>query len=445
MADGRNLLVASSAVHDTVGWVLWIEAQAGRGWNADEGAALTLAALVVGRMVETAGGDVPAARWVRQARLRQQLEQTARVTRRLVHDLNNILTSVLGFTELGLAQTTEGSVLEDYLTEAYDVAKRGTDLTARLRLFSRTDPARAEPTPVASALAEEIARRRSEWGQAVTLRAELPDDLPPAICDPESLRNVVGCLLDNAREAIPVEGVVTLTARLAELAETDCLELLGTVAPGPHVALTVADNGRGFSAEARQRVFAEPLFSTRPRHGGVGLSVAYGLLRAQRGGLRLEHRDGEGTAVQIYLPACLMAAPPTTAAGGARGERILVVDDDPLILQLMCTTLERAGYQVEAALDGAQAFQAYTAAAQPFHLVLSDVVMPRMTGLDLTRQLLRVDARVNVLFISGQGHPNLTPDQWEGRRFELLPKPFRPDRLLTAVQAAPIRGAPACG
>src|SRR5205807_5515213 len=132
--------------------------------------------------------------------------------------------------------------------------------------------------------------------------------------------------------------------------------------------------------------------STKPRRRGLGLAAVYGILCAHGGGLRLQHGDPSGSVIYTYLPVARQKTPtqpirrPNLA--NAKRDKVLVVDDDPLTLRLMCTTLERAGYQVQPAVDGVQALDCYCKAAEPFRLVLSDVVMPRMTGFDLAQRLL---------------------------------------------------------
>jgi CheY-like chemotaxis protein len=277
------------------------------------------------------------------------------------------------------------------------------------------------------------------------LHLAVPDDLPPVAVDPEPLRQLLGHLLANAREAIAEAGVVTLSARRTDLEELDCLDLLGNPMAGPHVELVVTDTGCGISPEARARLFLEPFFTTKPRHRGLGLAAVFGLLQSHRGGLRLGPTLEQGTAVRVFLPLAFEASRSTLGDASpslASGEKVLVVDDDPLLLQFVCTTLQRAGYRVQGAAGADEALHSYTAAAkEPFRLVLSDVLMPRMNGFELARHLLGRDPTVNLLFISGHVPPSFPHDDLLARNFELLPKPFRPDELLRAVRTALDRGS----
>src|SRR5262249_26366395 len=161
----------------------------------------------------------------------------------------------------------------------------------------------------------------------------------------------------NAREAIPEEGSVVVTAGPAELSPADCLELLGDARPGPCVAVTVVDTGGGLTPEAWARL-AEPFFTTKPRHPGLRRASPYGRL-AGHGGCGRGRGPGGGRRACLYLPAAAAAdgrpARPEPEPLAGRGERVQVVDDDPLVRQMVCTTLERAGYRVQAAGDGVAA------------------------------------------------------------------------------------------
>jgi CheY-like chemotaxis protein len=195
--------------------------------------------------------------------------------------------------------------------------------------------------------------------------------------------------------------------------------------------------------EVRQRLFVEPFFSTKPRNRGLGLTAVYGILRSNAGGLRLAADPAGGTRAFLLLPRADL--PPTPQSAALRSalraprsalEKILVVDDDPMILDLVCTTLGQAGYAVEGAVDPVEALERYTAAEAAFDLVLSDLIMPRMTGADLARRLLRVDNSVNVLFMSAHVSSDFAHEDFARRGFDLLCKPFRPEGLVRAVRTA---------
>src|SRR5262245_26204106 len=444
-ANRSWLLVPSPTPAGTVGWLLWLEDNPGRPWFEAERAALLLAAQVLAR---TFSRDANAG-WGHQLdriRKQQRLEETTRVVQRLAHDYGNILTTILGFSELSLGMTDPGRSLSGYLHEVHRAARLGSHLTDQLRLFSRRGSPGPRAADVAAVVALEAAQARTTWGTSVRLKLDLPSGLPPVFITAELLQRVLHELLTNAREAIPVEGTVFVCGRLSERTDAECLDLWGAAKKGPCLEITVADTGTGLSAEARQAILSTPFFTTKPRHRGLGLATVYGILCYHGGGFQIEPGPGGGTLVRVVLPLSgsqSALGQPTSARISESPspavpvkEKVLVVDDDPMILSLVTTTLERDGYRVQTALSGAEALHRYTTPeAEPFRLVLSDVIMPSMNGVDLARRLVQHDARVNLLFMSGQVSPNFAPEKWDGS-FPLLRKPFRPEGLLQAVRAA---------
>jgi signal transduction histidine kinase/ActR/RegA family two-component response regulator len=429
------------------GWLLWLEDEGRTEWTAAEAGALTLAGQALARWLAPAGAP---ARWVAQlhsAAQQERLEAVARVARRLAHDYGNVFTGILGFTELGLAHPSPGGALvQSYLHEVHRSAQNGARLTHQLRLFSRRQFHNPSPGALAAALEESCARLAGPPDQAGRLYTDLPADLPPLAMDTEHTRHVLDALLDNDLEAAG-QGTVTVSARAVPVGPEECVDYLGDVHPGPHVAIEVHDTGPGLSAEARQRVLVEPFYTGKARHRGMGLAIAYGVLAAHHGGLRLLPGPDGGVLARALVPVAVPAAPPaaaaTTATAGPGGEKVLVVDDDPLILNLIRATLEGAGYRVQAVTSAEEALTSYSAAQpEPFRLVLSDVLMPRVTGVDLARLLLKHDANVKLLFMSGQGPHEAAGQDLFGERFGLLPKPFRPESLLRAVRSALDRPAP---
>jgi signal transduction histidine kinase len=308
-ADGRSSFLTAAVQHEGILWVICLEDERQRTWTVDEQAALTMAALGLFHFASIQEKSQKWARWSERVEIQQGLEQAAVLVGRLVHDFNNVLTSILGFTELSLAQLPPGSAHRNFMSEVYAGAQQGSQLLSRLGQFTvRKMVPQGLITALNPLLAEAENRLRKAWGDAITLEVLIPPDLPALAIDADSLRVLLDKLLENAREAISTTGKVSLSARQVELTREDCLGLLGRACPGSHVEITVADSGRGFSAEARRRVFAEPFFSTKPRHRGLGLATVYGLMNNYGGGIRLEHGLHSGTMVHAYLPKARRAA-----------------------------------------------------------------------------------------------------------------------------------------
>ncbi len=433
----RSFLLTASAPAESGRWLFWLEDVPGREWSAGEQAAFAVAATALARTAPPEANPVEWARWQEQARLQQRLEDAAVVVARLSHDFGNVLTGIMGFTELGLAQLTPGSPAFQRIQEVFHAAEQGVHLISRLHGISQRSPRSSRPTFLAAVVAEEASRLRTAWGTGVTLHVAVSADLPPVAVDLASLRQILIALLDNARQAIDGAGTVTLRAERFEATVAECLDVLGDLAPGPCVRLTVTDTGPGFSADARRRVFAEPFYSSKPRHRGMGLAGVYGQMRVYGGGLRLAHPKAGGAEVQVYLPLAARTAQAVLAPRARDGAaRVLIVEDDATVRRLIRNTLDQAGYEVHTATDGVEALEVCKAVAEPFDLVLADVVMPRMDGFELARRLLERDPAANILFASGHVPPGFDQEVFGGRTFDLVTKPFPPGGLVRAVKNA---------
>jgi signal transduction histidine kinase len=243
------------------------------------------------------------------ARVQQQhLETAGAVAGRMAHDFGNLLTSILGFAELSLLGLPADAPAQGDLAQALRSGEVTRELLVRLCLFGRCSASPGPPSDLGVVLAAEAERCLRHWGQDVRLECCLPVSLPVTAVPPELLRHVLHEVLANAREAIAARGVVTVEARQADLTAEACSGLLGNAQPGPHLEATVADTGSGLSPRLRGGLFREPLVSTKPGHRGLGLAVVFGILRAQRGGFRLDGGAEGGTVVRLFLPVAQEAA-----------------------------------------------------------------------------------------------------------------------------------------
>jgi signal transduction histidine kinase len=238
----------------------------------------------------------------KQDRYRQRLEDAAALTGRVAHAFDNVLTGIVGFAELTISQTPSDSAPHQYVTEVLRAAQGGVQLTQQLHLFSRCASTGRGPTSLALLAADEEARLIQMVGSQVRVEFNLPRDLPAIALDAEPLRQLILQLLQNARESLTGSGLITLAARSYDLPPAERLEWQGSPEPGPAVELAIADTGGGVSGEARQRLFAEPFFSTKPRHRGIGLAIVCRTLFSHGGGFRLEPGSGGGTVARALLP-----------------------------------------------------------------------------------------------------------------------------------------------
>jgi CheY-like chemotaxis protein len=242
-------------------------------------------------------------------------------------------------------------------------------------------------------------------------------------------------------EATPTGQPVWVEAQVVTLERIACHDYFGRLKPGPHVRVLIRDTGTGMTPDRWRRILVEPFFTTKPRHRGLGLLMAYGVLAVNQGGLLLTRAQERGVLAEFLVPVAPgpslpVAVQASTAVVAGRSEKILVVDDDPMVLRLVQTTLEKAGYAVQTVENAEDAYRSYTTAPpNSFDLVLSDVMMPRTTGVDLARQLLRCDGKVRLLFMSGQVNGELDAIDLR-KRIALVTKPFRPEVLVQAVRTA---------
>jgi signal transduction histidine kinase len=252
---------------------------------------------------------------------RQRMEAAANIVRRLAHDFGNVLTGILGFSELALAdKESSRSPLHDYLSEVHRSAQSGAQYTNQLRLFARRHANSNRSCILANVLAELSGQQRVPNGEKadppalapradVQVKLHLPDDLPDVALESEALRQVLTIVLDNAREAIAGTGVIDVSARAVQVSAGEAGALFGAVRPGKHLEIRVADNGAGLTPEAQSQLFAEPFFSTKSRKRGFGLAMAYGILSAYRGGLELLPRLEGGTIARLIVPVAAVAGP----------------------------------------------------------------------------------------------------------------------------------------
>jgi signal transduction histidine kinase/ActR/RegA family two-component response regulator len=435
-----DLVARVSAGHDA--WLLWLEPKPGRRWTDAEAAALSLVASALGRLLEQ---HAPRPRWGEQLDLtarQQRLEAAAAVTRRLAHDFGNVLTGILGFTELALAQQTPSSAsLHAYLSEAYRAAQAGAQYTNQLRQFSCRQPLSSRGCQVGAVLSELEGRLFSSPEAGTLFRLDVASGLPGVAIEGEQLAQVLTALLDNSREALVGGcGAVSVSARHVELSAAECGRFYGDTRPGPHVEVTVADTGCGLSPEAMQKLFVEPFFSTKVRRrGGFGLAIAYGILSAHKGGLYLHPGEERGVIGRVVLPvavtpAAITPVQPEAASAAGGGERLLVVDDDEEVLNFVVASLARAGFRPTGFRDPAEALHAYFAGG-PYQLVLTDVVMSPFTGVELARRVLRRDPAARVVFMSAKVSSDFMQQDFAGKTIDFLAKPFRPEQLVRAVRA----------
>ena len=250
-------------------------------------------------------------------RLYQRLGDTAVIAGRMAHDFDNLLQGIIGFSDLTLPLVPAGSQAANFVAEIGKVGQRGIQFTQQLHQLSRSGQVKPNPAAVALAISKEESRLKPVTPLGVRVEKEYSPNLPPVAVEAGPLQSVIGHLLENAVEACPQGGVVRVAARPVELTETDARGYLGRVGVGGYLQITVSDTGPGIKPEVRRRLFVEPFFTTKVRHRGLGLAIAYRVLCAHRGGIQIEAVPSPGTGTQVRVVLPLATTRPQVLVAGA--------------------------------------------------------------------------------------------------------------------------------
>ena len=370
----------------------------------------------------------------------QKMEAVGQLAAGVAHDFNNVLTAVLGSSELLLLDTPVGSTTREEIEIIRDAATRAQDLIRQLLAFS----ARQVLQPVVldlNALVDNVHKMlRRLIGEDITLAATLAPGLGRVRADPGQLEQVLVNLAVNARDAMPTGGRLALTTANVDVEPPPPgAGAGGPVPPGRYVVLQVTDTGSGMDAITQARVF-EPFFTTKPRGRGTGLGLAtvYGIVRQSGGHVAVESAPGAGTTFRMYLPrvdAPLAVAPASQRPAAAAGSgTILLVEDERLVRVLARKVLEQAGYRVLVAEGGAQALELARGHSGVIDLVLTDVVMPEMSGREVVRRLLQERPAVRVLYMSGYSDEAVAQHGVLDAGTSFIAKPFTPATLATKIR-----------
>ncbi len=370
----------------------------------------------------------------------QKMEAVGQLAGGVAHDFNNMLTVIVGFSELVGEDTSLTEAQRGSIKQVRNAAERATSLTTQLLALGRRQMLQPKLLNVTTLVTNMESVLLPLLGANIELVTTLNPTVGLVTADPGQLEQAILNVVLNAHEAMPQGGRLTITSDNVELKEAQAHEHLTEGLSGPHVILTVRDTGVGMDTETQARIF-EPFFTTKPKGKGTGLGLptAYGIIQQSGGFIRVESEPARGTSVTIYLPRVEGRAynedpddeAPATSGGS---ETILVAEDEPAVRNLVCHTLEMRGYSVLEAQDGMEAAAIGNQHPDPIHLLLTDVVMPHMSGPEVTERLAQRRPELKVLYMSAYTDDEILRHGVVASNVNFIQKPFTADALASKVR-----------
>lgn len=441
-SDPNQPLVSDEAAHDAL--------LAGRVWQgtADLAGMITLVPL------RSADGEVGACLALlpdmsgerERTRLQTQLEQLrrteslGRLAGGIAHDFNNMLAVILNYVELAEHRVGTGADAADALRHIRDAAERSAEMTQQLLALSRGPASEASPVDVNAAVSSLEPVLASTLGDQIEYRVELGERLWRVRLARAPLQRILLNLAANARDAMPDGGVFSVCT--ANVQVDSVLARYPGLPPGRYVQLEIGDTGPGMPEEVADHIF-EPFFTTKEVGAGtgLGLSIIDGIIRQVGGHISVWSEPGAGTTFTVYLPADDVG--PTQPSPAARPRTILVVDDERPLRRAVARMLSDSGYVVLQAADGVEALGLLEQHDEEVGLVLTDVLMPEMSGVELAKRLEELHPSVGVVFMSGYTHGLIAKSGLDAGKLLYLQKPFAKEELLDKLERAWERAAAA--
>ncbi len=370
----------------------------------------------------------------------QKMESMGVLAGGIAHDFSNIVTAILGHTEVLRRHVKADEFGNRTIKTVEDAARRAGQLVSKLLSFARKERLELAPTElnrVVSDTAELLGRTLID--RNITIRMKLDPNLPAVKGDYVHLEQIIANLVMNSMDAMPAGGVITISTFSEDL--TTDSHAYPFIVPGKYVVLEVNDTGTGIPREIVDRIF-EPFFTTKPpgKGTGLGLAMVYGIVKSHKGEVRVSSRAGKGTTFSVYIPAPEHPVLITSGSSAdapfsvSKGERIFVVDDEKDVLSSIKDNLEQKGYKVFTAVSPVLALDLFETVSDEIDLVITDIVMPVMNGAELSLIMKRIKPRVKVIAMSGYDGGHILEDA--GHIDYFLKKPFDGGSLITCIHKA---------
>ena len=375
-----------------------------------------------------------------QLRQSQKMEAIGKLAGGVAHDFNNLLTVIHGYGELLLSSLNQENRLKQDVQEILNASERASSLTRQLLAFSRKQVLQPKVLDLNAHVLNMDKMLRRMIGEDVGLVTLLTKDLGRIKADPGQIEQAILNLAINAKDAMLNGGKLTIETANVKLDENYARSRVG-VSPGDYVMLSVSDTGVGIAPETKERIF-EPFFTTKEKGKGtgLGLSTVYGIVQQSGGNIWVYSEPGLGTTFKIYLPrieegteSVRPAAVSTKPLQGS--ETVLLVEDEEMVRKLACTVLEKNGYTVLEASNGDEALDVVQGRnGNPIHLVVTDVVMPGMSGRQLADRLVSLRPEIKILYMSGYTDDAIVHHGVLDPGIAYIQKPFTPDALASKVR-----------
>ncbi|MGH9945533.1 MAG: ATP-binding protein, partial [Pyrinomonadaceae bacterium] len=375
-----------------------------------------------------------------QLRQAQKMEAVGRLAGGVAHDFNNLLTAITGYSDLSLRRLADNPAVRRNLEEVKKAAERAAGLTRQLLAFSRKQVLQPKVIVLNDVIHDMNKMLQRLIGEDVELRAELDPRLGRVKADPGQIEQVIMNLSVNARDAMPLGGRLTIATANATLTAEDARRH-HYVQPGAYVLLSITDTGCGMDEETRKHIF-EPFFTTKEvgKGTGLGLSTVYGIVKQSGGYVWADSEIGRGTTFRIYFPRVEAPIRSDIVKDGdgalPQGEEtVLLVEDEDIVRELTHEFLEMSGYTVLEARNGRDAITICEQHDGPINLVLTDVVMPQMSGRELVERLAPLRPAMRVLYMSGYTDDQIVHHGVLSESKSFLEKPFTIQALARKVRA----------
>jgi signal transduction histidine kinase/CheY-like chemotaxis protein len=373
-----------------------------------------------------------------QLRQAQKLEAIGSLASGVAHDFNNLLTTILGYGELGLMKLAADDPQREKIEAIYEAGVKASTLTRQLLAFSRKQILEMQTINLNNLLENLTKMLVRMIGENIKIRMHLDPSAGNLMADPGQIEQIIMNLVINARDAMPDGGSITIETQEFALDEEYC-NIHAEVVPGTYVALYVTDNGVGMPPEVMEKIF-DPFYTTKAKGTGtgLGLSTVYGIVKQHKGHIYVYSELGNGTTFKIYFPRIETDAEDKTQKvfpAMAKGvETILVADDEVSIRKLIRDTLEPLGYRIIEAADGEEALELFRQSEYKIDMLLTDVIMPKMTGKKLVEALLAEQKEFKVLYMSGYTDNVIVHQGILDENVEFINKPLIPSLLTKKIR-----------